>query len=521
MAEQLNKLGRVLVYDSDVNLIDRTPGGKGFQSVTLDNTGAFIDGTLSGTDVHVVKANGSYAENGEALKEAYETAKNNVSQIITIEDADTNVVSYQWIFGKAGDLTVPFELASEGDYQTDNVFFRLDNFTLLSTNDQITFIGSGGEKAVVSITSFGGGAFLTNTLISGTPFALENVVRIDIAYSSNVVQTLIVAPGTYNVGAGGLLLDGAVNVISGDGESSVIISGGDVTYSGYTQSISNYAPVILGIDVKTNFNSFIITPSSKKAVFKKCKAYDNSFMDGSGAHAYHKFIECEANEYGFGSNEADMDFCEFYNCKIFRYGFMTYNSWGEDNKFYDCKAYGNSFLYELNKTNTNATKNIIVENCEITNSRGFVANCGNSTSETARLYNVIIKNCSSYLGSAFGEDTYFNSTGFLSFLNCSNTNGSAFGQGSYCTKGNIHYNIIFNGCIGSGFGSGGFDLDALFINCIGQGDSQEFQAAINITAKFVNCIGGYATGNTYSVKPGSTNGAMLNCYTRDGQLFVL
>lgn len=72
MAQKLNKLGQVLVYDSDVKLLDKTPGGNGFQSVTLDAMGVF---TNSGTDATYVKGNGTPEENGQALLDSYASAK--------------------------------------------------------------------------------------------------------------------------------------------------------------------------------------------------------------------------------------------------------------------------------------------------------------------------------------------------------------------------------------------------------------------------------------------------------------
>ena len=515
----MSKLGQVLVYDSNVDLRDKSPGGVGYQPSTLSNAGQFIGGVISGTNIHVVKSNGTPDENGVALKEGYEAAKNNVKQITNNEDVDTDVISYLWIMGQAGDLTQPFEIQDEVGYLTSNVFFKLNNYTNFSSGDEFTFIGSNGEKAVVAVSSFGGGAFSTKTLISGTPFALENVIRIDIAVSKNVAQTLLVAPGEYNVTSDGLLLDGAVNVISADYESSIIIQNGDVTYSGYSQSISNYTPVILGIDAKTNSNSFVITPDSKKAIFKKCKAHDNSFMDGDGSHQYHTFIECEAHSNAFASNGAEIEDCNFYDCKVREYGFFAKNAWGEDNNFYNCEAYRYSFLYQLNKTNNETVNGVNIEKCKAY-SNSFIMDCGTSTSAQARIFNAFVKDCKLDAG-GFGNSVYFTGNGRIYFKNCLSTEGPSFGMNSLCSKINTQYNIIFDNCFAdTGFGTSNTDLDALYVNCVASGGGQSFQAALNITAKFINCVGAYGSGgNSYSVKANS-NGGMLNCYTRDGLLFT-
>ena len=110
MAETMSKLGQMLVYDSNIDLRDKSPGGSGFQPTTLDNAGQFIDGAIVGSNLHFVKSNGTPTENGQALVDAYAaaTAKTSVTETLNLLVPGEDITGFQQYGPGPGDPTIPF-----------------------------------------------------------------------------------------------------------------------------------------------------------------------------------------------------------------------------------------------------------------------------------------------------------------------------------------------------------------------------------------------------------------------------
>lgn len=498
MAEQLNKLGKVLVYDSDVNLVDRTPGGKGFQSVTLDVAGDHIGGALTGKRVHYVKSNGSITENGAALLAAYETAKNAPIEYFEIEPNAT-----------AFTLT-SFSMAD--DWRN---YFSVGEIRLILSDGQNTATFLVTATSVQYNSFFGRTYVYINNIVfeSGVEFPFENAVG-GIKGYNYFEQILVVAPGEYSI-PDDFVLDSRVSIVSADGSPSIQISGENVAIR-YTYNGSKEISLISGFNTKNSNVPFLFGNSTKSTTFKNIWGGERTFTtDTEGYYiGYMTFENCKANSFSFfGSikgltveeskaynNVTGCIFkncsaysigqsptnvfcvavlraydCTFINCEVLRGSgaFGTYSKEINRCEFINCHGNDAAFLSYLPSDVTISFNT--VDSCTATGTWSFGSGC-------AQLRSTSFVDCTAMGNYAFAWNTTGGNYNDTLFLNCRSLADDAFG-----TDGSTHPFL------------------ARAINCWAN-YSFGFQWGTNITMQLINCV--KESGSYNSV---SGSGKVVNC----------
>lgn len=337
--------------------------------------------------------------------------------------------------------------------------YERSNITLIGSN---TRVNEGLNQTITNSTAIGQGALITKSnqvvigdtnvtevkingsvvgnvlptkgtnylIVKGDKTATENFDNLYTAYQSakqlasmtNII-TILVAPGIYENNSGNLVFDtDYINVISLDGECSVILTG-------------SY-PIV---DVNSN-NSYI-------------KGFNCSYGKltvGSGLNLT-TIDKCKGGLYSFGSTELNTISSTFIDCEGTDYCFGSYGgaqpNGSVNGKFIRCKAGSNSFGFGCSSISATFI------DCECTGTSNF--GCNVSQINSGKYIN-----CTS--GSAsFGYYTNFED---VLFKNCVG--------GTYCFGAGVGtiYGDIIN-CIGGqySFGentSGGGYIQGKMMNCI-------------------------------------------------------
>ena len=513
MAEQLNKLGQVLVYNSDVKLIDKTPGGKGFQSITLNDAGAYVDGAIVGDKLHFVKSTGTAAENGQALVDAYAAAaaKTSVTENLNLPVVGANITGFQQYGPGPGDPTIPF---TGWNYGNDGGFSiptpTWDPSELLDGQYlRVILIDVNGNECDVLLdigTKFPS-SFRTSIdrIYSGTPFPMEDLASIKFDKTFAVKQHVVAAPGRYLLPSL-FFLNAYVDISSTDGGRSIILEKGSpaILYS-YTGVTNGFDYVkISGIDGYSNEVQISLASNAKPVIFENCSGWDYSFIHAGGTYIAHTFINCKSNSNSFGYGGGSLTNCKFYNCESFGNSFGYNLNSLNNGRFYNCVARASkSFIY-----NTPNTSGTWVIGCTAESGRAFVAY---DTLTNTNHNDLVIKNCYEGAGIGFGYRANFG-TGRQIFEGCLSRNGNSFG---YESTGGHHNNLRFVGCTAlntRGFGRTGDDLRATMVNCTGVGSTM-FQNGTNVTTRLFNCTS--ANGNFNSVQSG-ISARIAQCIDQNG-----
>lgn len=517
MGQQLNKLGQVLVYDSDVELLDKTPGGNGFQSITLDNAGAFIGGTLSSSEATIVKASGTDLENGEALLKAYADAKE-ASESYTYDAIDKPAVAtgYQWTSGSLGDIAQPFEIV--GSDFSGNSFFTItvntpDNFFISSQGlYTIEFTSNTGDVANVVINRLDGSSvaktvsFSIRAILSGTAFALENLSTVTVAKVTKAKKTLLLSPGKYKM-LESLNLDGYIDIKCAANYSS------EISFYNWYDSIKYYGhfesdkpPTIEGIYGNYVFE---IMNDASAGIFKNCKATNNSFIYGEITATGHKFYNCEVSGRGFGHFRSKIFNCEFYNCiAVFRsFGYEIYGM--EDCIFKDCISSGTrNFLAYSAKQDSYIYNNIQFINC-IGGGESFLSSCG-ANNGNGDFEGILFKGCTTTGGVSFGAYSYLKTNADVVFDSCTDLyESSSTTEGSFWLRKSPGWTVTYLNCFSQGAGFGNSNgQQATYLNCASLGIGSFF--GVNaVRQRYINC---FTTQNDFTgLDTFNPGGYIINC----------
>jgi len=530
MAEQLNKLGKVLVYDSSVDLKDRSAGGNGFQSVTLDNAGAYIGGipSFDTENSFLVKATGTSTENAQSFIDAYNAAgEASVTKTELYKKVPATAQGYQWTFGTPGDTSLPFEAVNE-DYSS-NAFFRITapypqlGYTF-GNNWEFVFNGINGEYAKAEIYPLSVGflsgqillSFSISEILEGEAFPLDNLSKIDAIFVEKIQQTVYVSPGKYTF-SDTFYFDKNVNVIAVQKQKSIFEISyylGTFLYSGNEDSSEKITiDGLFFLEEKFNF-----TANASAGIFKNLIAKEGSFIYYVEGAAGHEFYNCEAEDgYSFIGNRASAIDCKFYNCKSGRRSFGSYLSYSIENcEFHNCIAGDESFLYDVAQSSPETINNVRIINC-IGGYSSFLVSCGHSSTV---IDNILIKNCISTDGGSFGVGTRLVDGPEILFDSCVSDcepdyNGSQNGS-FYFSTANNSLSIVFKNCTGyspqdfpplvgqyvtyigcSGMAGGwtGYSNRSVSINCYMPNITLETVDTFR-SGKIINCVDSTLTSKT-------------------------
>jgi len=534
MAEQLNKLGKVLVYDSSVDLQDRSAGGKGFQSVTLDNAGAYIDGAITGKNTFIVKANGTPEENGKAFLEAWDAAKalDTIVETTTLEVDGSAITGRNQGYGTIGDTTIPFTgwgYGNDGGFAINNptwdptVHFANQNGNAYYTD--ITLVSTSGAECVVVID--GGGAtatyfyFSVDRISSGTAFPMEELASIKYDSITKIKQHIIASPGVYKIDPPTQtqdfrILDGFIDISSADGQRSIILEEGSAKlFFKMSQEVTSDMVTITGLNgLKNNVAIGPATNSTFNSGIKfiNCAGGQYSFMSGYNSYYYsHQIYDCESLEYSFASSN-DANINPSVNDSIIQ------NCKGRD----FCFGYNGSFNDTIIKNCDGGQKCFIVESTGSTDT--YISDCRATTSSflthsilntNSNFCDVIIKNCYAVGQNSFGRNYILRNNRDLAIMDCYAIGSNHFF--SQCSGGSVNRTVMQN-CHAQGnsaFGTLGYSLEVSFINCTGLG-YDSFQRGDNVTSKVINCVS--SLSNLSSV---SGNGTIINSIDATNNLINL
>jgi len=501
MAEQLNKLGKVLVYDSSVDLKDRSAGGNGFQSVTLDNAGAYIGGipSFDTENSFLVKATGTSTENAQSFIDAYNAAgEASLTKTELYKNFSTSALPYQWSFGDPGDTSLPFEVINE-DYSSNAFFYLIFPYPGFSYTygAEYEFIlkGVNGEYAKITTNIYSIG-FLSGTIrlglsisaiLEGEAFPLDNLSTSNVILVEKIQQTLYVSPGKYTF-SDTFYFNKNVNVIAIEKQKSIFEISyylGNFLYSGNEDS-SEKITIDGLVFLEETFN---FTANASAGIFKNLIADDGSFIWEVDGAAGHEFYNCESEAgYSFMGGRSSAIDCKFYNCKSGPRSFGSYLSYSMENcEFHNCTAGNESFLYDVAQNSSHTINNVRITNC-IGGYSSFLVSCGHSSTV---IDNILIKNCISTDGGSFGVGTRLVDGPKILFDSCVSDcepdyNGSQNGSFYFSTANN--------------------SLSIVFKNCIGY-SLQDFPAAVGQYVTYIGCsgmAGGWTNYNNRSVS--------INCY---------
>lgn len=479
----MSKLGQVLVYDSNVDLRDKSPGGAGYQPSTLGNAGQFIDGALTGKTIYYVKSNGTAAENGQALIAEYAKA--------ATPEPGTKFLTFGKELGAATDVEFIGNLSGEFSTGLQPLILKDANGATSTYRWNITFIQYSGL--------FGKTFVYYNSLefVEGTPMPFGDVAQLGVPFTPESV--LVVAPGLYEF-ASDFTINQHTSIVSADGQKSIKISGADVVYA-YTGS--KPISIISGLDVE---NRILLNTNTQETVFKNCKGGNYSFTGITENAILYDFIfeDCEGGDYSFFSGDGSLPLSNIVedstvkNCKAGEKSFGSNSKYIDNTLFEDCiseNGAGDSQSFAYAAIYVRDTKFI---NC-IGNGSDFFA----SVPSGGTFINNIVKNCISK-GGSFGS--FSTDLTNVEFIDCIATNIRSFGWGS---SGGSYDTLRFINCVGLGDDSFGPDTgtyQALCINCVGETNGT-FMGNTSNTMKLINCVKhqGQFTTNV------GTGGAVVNC----------
>jgi hypothetical protein len=368
---------------------------------------ADLAGGLEGTQYVFVAANGTDVENAAELQAAYEEAITKLEVITNESDLVQDAF-----------LGNPIFMTSSG-FQSYNYAAVPPN--LISEGIQFVDIVNDGESLTIEIDVLFSGEFQMVFLnLSG--LELLNITSFIYSTSTFIPATVIAAPGYYNFEADFQMNTQYVNLVSLDGNRSIIFNGIG------TISVTENNVFVKGID--TINKSFIVGTNNLNFLkVENCKGGSRSFgYDIMGGVLSGTFIDCEAENNSFGS---------YLNAS---------------GTFINCVANSESFG-------------------SFANASGTFINCKgrNYCFASPGLASGTFTNCESLFAS-FGSGD--NNSGFITvasgvFNNCIATSNS-FGCDAYVNGSFINCIAQFNSFGGSsGFGGTPGTADGIFTNCIG------------------------------------------------------
>ena len=508
MAEAINKLGQMLVYDSNVDLRDKSPGGSGYQPTTLDNAGQFIDGAIVGSNLHFVKSNGTPAENGQALVDAYAaaTAATSVTNTLNLLVPGEDITGFQEYGPGPGDPTIPFTSyggSNDGGFRIPTPTW--DPSDLITSNYfRVILIDINGNECDVRLDTGSKSAsqFDTSidTIYSGTPFPMQDLASIKFDKTYLFKQHVVATPGRYLLPSI-FYLNGYVDISSSDNGRSIVLEENSpaiiYSYNG-SANLNDYVK-ISGIDGYSNQVQISLNSNATAVTFENCSGGNDSFIHTSGTYTGHTFKNCKAANTSFGADGGTLTRCKFYNCQAGEYVFGHDLNLMSDCIISNCEAVQRAFI-----SNTPTAADTLVINCLATTGYSFIYN---TTAATANHDDTVIKDCISDGPLAFGVNCTFISSRETTFDNCFARRGQSFGWRS---TGGAHDNLLFSNCVGryyENFGALNYDLRASAINCISF-NADGFQRGNNISMKLINCVS--AANNFNSVLAGS-GGKVVQC----------
>ena len=515
MAEQLNKLGKVLVYDSSVDLQDRSAGGKGFQSVTLDSAGAYITGTVRGKTLHILNADGTPEENGQALIDIYAKAKEaSVEEVTYNLPIDGSLITGRdQGYGTIGDPTVPFTgygYGNDGGFAIPTLEWNPSETFESGMYLTMTLVDVNGTKCEILadmsskfVSSFW---MSVDRINSGTAFPMEDLATIIYTRDVETKQHLVLAPGEYLL-PNDLLLDAAVDISTADGARSAIIDGDyRVKYALPNSSLNTVT--ISGLNCYDNNVRFEMVSGAKFATIINCSGGQYSFCSDGGSHQNHTFKDCHAQAYSFASSSANCNSLKFYNCSADGNSFGYACAQLNNSYFYDCVSNSNSFLYQ-----TSSCTGTIFYRCTKNGTNGFAGMPSKVSVNWSG--DILFKDCVDNSGRGFCSNVTLPTNVRLVFDGCYTKSNYVFGWGS---DGGSHSNVKFINCSAtygsSAFGQNGLVLKATMINCTAF-TSSAFQNGTNVSLKLIGCTS--AQGQFNSIDTGNF-GKIVQCIDNNNNL---
>lgn len=285
--------------------------------VSVINEGS--GGGLEGSSYVFVAANGTPEENAAELQAAYDLAETKVATATVVTPLTLFYMSPTFnVNSSMGATTVylnygytfPYAAGQSYDWVIDGVTYSGYLVSVMGINLSINFVG-------VPNGTYNNLAIVTQT---GLP------------------ATVIAAPGLYDFDTDFIVDKPYINVVSLDGERSVIFNG-----SGSIQVLQDNITV-KGIDVQDKI--FRVKYNLLYTIIDNCKGGDYSFSDLSSVGLACFLKNCEGGDYSFGyyGNITGT----LTNCKGGDYSFgtsLTYNYQENTGLFIECEAGQRSFSF--------------------------------------------------------------------------------------------------------------------------------------------------------------------------------
>jgi len=472
-----------------ININPKSVGAFSFTSIEYLQGGNFIN---NDTTVYV-SADGTDAENGQALLDGYQEAVAKIPQILS-----TGQYNSLGVFGSVGNVYEVFLSPGIGGLEMKT----------LTPYDFVVDLqnGAGALNYTFEITSVNAfqpsQRFFQKITLNGAPVtdAVYTSLQVPVLTVSKGAVRMVVGPGTYNLPSD-LIINDVVSMVSLTGIETTIIKGSDVKIEAGANNVD--APGIYkGFEVQSNWyvatnlslltfediyvtagtGSFQPNPGTGTAssVYKNCYAQE-AFGSGNGNTSAGTFIEC----WGYKSFGYEADLCSgmYYRCGYDNSASSTSSQLpyrnGEYQFGYKCDQVTGHFYYCVGDYASFGTSDSVGTLFEISNNARF-------------------DNCIALGNNSFGSQIYTNKG---KFANC-----IAHGQKSFS------YGIPF----------GGVTADAEYVNCTAY-SARCFGAPTGVgtegafEGRFINCTGlGTSNFGKYSAGPNVTTGLLYNCYSEDG-----
>ena len=277
---------------------------------------------LEGTQYVYVQANGTDTENAQELQDAYDLAKTKVVFIATPSENSINTVFY----GVAQTIN-----------NGSNSWFNEDGFDeTLSLGVQNVEVVSDEFTGIIEIDVTYSDNVVLEFNYSGTQ--LTNVTSITSFIIELKRTTVIAGAGYYNFSSDFVMDEEYVDLVSLDGNRSVIFNGtGSI-------SITENDVFVKGVDVVDK--NFTIGDDLNLLKVENCKGGDFSFggdeTGGANVIASGTFTNCEGGDDSFGGDSGTAS-GTFIDCKGGEYSFGGGNDGTASGTFTDCKGGNNSF----------------------------------------------------------------------------------------------------------------------------------------------------------------------------------
>ena len=469
-------------------------GAFSFSSIEYLEGGKFIDNDHT----VYVSADGTEAENGQALLDGYQEAVEKIEEVDIVDvysvnfstGASNNVydlyLAGSGIGGNTAVLNTPYNLSIDlGSVLLDGVdsISGVQDYTF-----EITAVISAPHWFTFVIT-------LNGRRVEGYSASGNNIA---VLQASRTATTLIVGPGVYDLPSD-LIINDIVSMISLAGTNATIIKGSNVEVKSLANN-TNTPSVYKGFEIKTNiyvdsnlsvttfediyvrngFNGGSFQPrtgvGTASSVYKNCYASE-AFGRGTGASCSGTFIECWGWKSfgGDGGNTSGV----FYRCGYdnsvsgtsndmpYRNGEYQFGYQGAEFSGQCLYCIGDYYSFASRMETGTITSNAKFSHCTLTGYQGFAARTLNNSGK--------FHHCVSY------------------------------GSSSYSWE----------------IPSGGDHSGAVYMNCTAQSQlafgTPKSSGGGSFTGRFIICT---ALGNNNFGKRGSgtsaTTGLLYNCYSNDG-----